>query len=141
MAALVVTGFDIRKEGDKFFFYKAIEMPGYDIRKQDWYDLSVSVSTMRFFNLLELFLFSTRRKRVGFYLFVIFIVALWAARKPFNAWLVEIMGERMSTVASFFVEYPCLLYCLCTLIALGTVLYVLNHLQGKHPKKYIFQLL
>lgn len=110
-------------------------MPGYNIRKQDWYDLSVSVSAMRFFNLLESFLFSTRKKRVDFYLFVIFIVALWAARKPFNAWLVEIMGERMSTVASFFVEYPCLLYCLCTLIALGTVLYVLNHLQDHYRSR------
>lgn len=85
--------------------------------------------------MLESFLFSTRKKRVDFYLFVILIVALWAARKPFNAWLVEIMGERMSTVALFFVEYPWLLYCLCTLIALGTGLYVLNHLQDHYRSR------
>lgn len=85
--------------------------------------------------MLESFLFSTRKKRVDFYLFVILIVALWAARKPFNAWLVEITGERMSTAASFFVEYPWLLYCLCTLIVLGTVLYVLNHLQDHYRSR------
>ena len=90
---------------------------------------------MRFFNVLESFLFSTRKKRVDFYLFVILIVALWAARKPFNAWLVEITGERMSTAASFFVEYPWLLYCLCTLIVLGTGLYVLNHLQDHYRSR------
>lgn len=44
----------------------------------------------------------TRRKRVDFYLFIILIVALWAAYKPLNAWLVGTMGERMSTVAAFF---------------------------------------
>lgn len=40
MPALVAAGFDVRKEGDKFFSHKAIEMPRYHIRKQDWYDLS-----------------------------------------------------------------------------------------------------
>lgn len=60
--------------------------------------------------MLESFLFSTRKKRVDFYLFVILIVALWAARKPFNAWLVEITGERMSTAASFFREFNIFLY-------------------------------
>lgn len=90
---------------------------------------------MRYLSELKSFLFSTRRKRVDFYLFVILIVALWAAYKPLNAWLVETMGERMSTVSAFFVEYPWLLYCLCALIVLGTALYVLNHLQDHYRSR------
>jgi len=48
---------------------------------------------------LKSFLFSTRRKRVDLYLFILLIVALWAGRSPFNAWLVETVGERMATVS------------------------------------------
>ena len=65
---------------------------------------------------LNSFLFSTRRKRVDLYLFVILIVALWAGRSPFNAWLVETIGERMTTVSTFLVDYPWLRFCLCVLI-------------------------
>lgn len=87
------------------------------------------------FSVLKSFLFSTRRERVVFYLFVILIVALWTARKPFNAWLAETVGERMTAVSAFFVEYPWLLYCLCALIVLGTALYVLNHLQDHYRSR------
>ena len=68
-------------------------------------------------------------------LFIILIVSLWTAYQPLNAWLVGTMGERMSTVAAFFVEYPWLLYCLCALIVMGTGLYVLNHLQDHYRSR------
>lgn len=84
---------------------------------------------------LKSFLFSTRRKRVDFYLFVLLIVALWAGYSPFNAWLVETIGEKMVTVSTFFVDYPWLLYCLCALIVLGTGLYVLNHIQDHYRSR------
>ena len=45
-------------------------------------------------------LFSTRRKRIDFYLFILLIVALWAGRSPFNAWLVETVGEKMVVTES-----------------------------------------
>ena len=84
---------------------------------------------------LKSFLFSTRRKRVDLYLFLLLIVVLWAGRSPFNAWLVETVGERMATVSTFFVDYPWLLYCLCALIVLGTGLYVLNHIQDHYRSR------
>ena len=84
---------------------------------------------------LKSFLFSTRRKRVDLYLFILLIVALWAGRSPFNAWLVETVGERMSTVSAFLGEYPWLLFCLCVLICLGTGLYILNHIQDHYRSR------
>ena len=84
---------------------------------------------------LKSFLFSTRRKRVDLYLFLLLIVVLWAGRGPFNAWLVETVGERMATVSTFFVDYPWLLYCLCALIVLGTGLYILNHIQDHYRSR------
>ncbi len=86
-------------------------------------------------NDLKKYLFSTRRKRVDLYLFVILIVALWAGRSPFNAWLVETIGERMTTVSTFLVDYPWLRFCLCVLIVLGTGLYVLNHIQDHYRSR------
>lgn len=84
---------------------------------------------------LKSFLFSTRRKRVDLYLFILLIVALWAGRSPFNAWLVETVGERMATVSAFLGEYPWLLFCLCVLICLGTGLYILNHIQDHYRSR------
>lgn len=84
---------------------------------------------------LKSFLFSTRRKRVDLYLFILLIVALWAGRSSFNAWLVETVGERMSTVSAFLGEYPWLLFCLCVLICLGTGLYILNHIQDHYRSR------
>lgn len=84
---------------------------------------------------LKSFLFSTRRKRVDLYLFILLIVALWAGRSLFNAWLVETVGERMATVSAFLGEYPWLLYCLCALIVLGTGLYILNHIQDHYRSR------
>lgn len=90
---------------------------------------------MSYLTVLKSFLFSTRRKRVDLYLFVLLIVALWAGRSPFNAWLVGTVGERMSMVSTFFVDYPWLLCCLCTLIVLGTGLFVLNHIQDHYRSR------
>lgn len=84
---------------------------------------------------LKSFLFSTRRKRVDLYLFILLIVALWAGRSPFNAWLVETVGERMATASAFLGEYPWLLFCLCVLICLGTGLYILNHIQDHYRSR------
>lgn len=84
---------------------------------------------------LKSFLFSTRRKRVDLYLFILLIVALWAGCSPFNAWLVETVGERMATVSAFLGEYPWLLFCLCVLICLGTGLYILNHVQDHYRSR------
>lgn len=84
---------------------------------------------------LNSFLFSARRKWVDFYLFILLIVALWAGRCPFNAWLVETIGESMVTVSTFFVNYPWLLYCLCALIVLGTGLYILNHIRDHYRSR------
>ena len=84
---------------------------------------------------LKSFLFSTRRKRVDLYLFLLLIVVLWAGRGPFNAWLVETVGERMATVSAFLGEYPWLLFCLCVLICLGTGLYILNHIQDHYRSR------
>ena len=86
-------------------------------------------------NDLKKYLFSTRRKRVDLYLFLLLIVVLWAGRGPFNAWLVETVGERMATVSAFLGEYPWLLFCLCVLICLGTGLYVLNHIQDHYRSR------
>lgn len=91
---------------------------------------------MSYLVVLKSFLFSTtRRKRVDFYLFVLLIVALWAGRSPFNAWLVETIGEKMVTVSTFLVDYPWLLYCLCALIVFGTGLYVINHIQDHYRSR------
>lgn len=90
---------------------------------------------MSYLTVLKSFLFSTRRKRVDLYLFVILIVALWAGRSPFNAWLVETVGERMSMVSTFLVDYPWLRFCLCALIVLGTGLYALNHIQDHYRSR------
>lgn len=84
---------------------------------------------------LKSFLFSTRRKRVDLYLFILLIVALWAGRSPFNAWLVETVGEKMVTVSTFLVDYPWLRFCLCALIVLGTGLYVLNHIRDHYRSR------
>ena len=84
---------------------------------------------------LKSFLFSTRRKRVDLYLFLLLIVVLWAGRSPFNAWLVETVGERMATASAFLGEYPWLLFCLCVLICLGTGLYILYHIQDLYRSR------
>ena len=65
---------------------------------------SLSLRAMSYLIVLKSFLFSTRRKRVDFYLFVLLIVALWAGRGSFNAWLMESVGERMSMASAFLSE-------------------------------------
>ncbi len=84
---------------------------------------------------LNSFLFSTRRKRVDLYLFVLLIVALWAGCGPFNAWLVESFGEKMAAASTLLSENPWLLYCLCALLVLGTGLFVLNHIEDHYRSR------
>ena len=43
MGALVAAGYDIQDMGDYFEYHQRIVMPGYNIRRQDWYDLSSSL--------------------------------------------------------------------------------------------------
>lgn len=43
MGALVAAGYDIQDRGDYFEYHQRIVMPGYNIRMQDWYDLSSSL--------------------------------------------------------------------------------------------------
>lgn len=43
MGALVAAGYDIQDMGGYFEYHQRIAMPGYSIRRQDWYDLSSSL--------------------------------------------------------------------------------------------------
>lgn len=43
MGALAAAGYDIQDMGDYFDYHQRIVMPGYNIRRQDWYDLSSSL--------------------------------------------------------------------------------------------------
>lgn len=43
MGALVAAGYDIQDMGGYFEYHQRIAMPGYNIRRQDWYDLSSSL--------------------------------------------------------------------------------------------------
>lgn len=43
MGALVAAGYDIQDKGDHFEYHQQLVMPSYNIRKQDWYDLSSSL--------------------------------------------------------------------------------------------------
>lgn len=44
MGALVAAGYDIQDMGGHFEYHQRIVMPGYNIRRQDWYDLSSLLS-------------------------------------------------------------------------------------------------
>ena len=88
------------------------------------------------------FLFSTRKKRVDLYLFVLMAVAIVAVRTYVSLWIVESYGAKISDWYTLLEQIPSLTYCLCFLIVLLTALYVLRHLKDYYrSKQSLFALL
>ena len=88
------------------------------------------------------FLFSTRKKRVDLYLFVLMAVAIVAARTHVSLWMIESFGAKISVWYTLIEQLPILTYCLCIFIVLLTALYVLRHLNDYYrSKQSLFALL